>query len=504
MPFLSGTSLQAALDQLWGTADHMLKIWLTVKRMGMVTGGPGIKVDTSNPTPALKRLFSFGDPDGSFFVPFAHTERFATMKSDAARSIIQTNVKRWEDSGSVVTINPTGYLDFTTGPNDEVLVSAGRSYPVGLGSGKDGFAREDGARTTVPWTAFCAWYCRQVDIPASADPTLFIEETTRSELNLSDAEIEAVFVQVPLSLTLQTRALSEAQVYKIVTSHLARPGVATVLVAEAFTEYAQRIKAMVTTGEGPAWLRLEPETSLKNLIAGGAKAILLYGPPRTGKTRAIDSLFPRNTSRATIQLHDGWGYDELMVSLRPDDEGKWNWTKGPLLEAIESGKSVVVLEEANRTPLTQALGEVFSLLEEKYRGPGNAITLRSGEKFFIPEDTLIIAIINTLDKSTEDIDDAVLGRMAGVEFPPRVEDLARMLKSSGMSTEDEERVRQFFSFVQSSYPLGHGYLAALKPGEKFIPYYVSRIRPVLKGHLDKLRANELTAIDNKVDALFKS
>src|SRR5437588_5559257 len=106
MPFVTRDSLERALKRLHGTADHLLKVWLALKQMGMAQGVP-VEVTTASPTPALERLFSYGHPEGDFFVPFAHTRRFKTMKSDAARSIIQTTLRRWRDSGSVVTVDPT-------------------------------------------------------------------------------------------------------------------------------------------------------------------------------------------------------------------------------------------------------------------------------------------------------------------------------------------------------------------------------------------------------------
>ena len=62
--------LRSALGQLWGTADHMLKIWFVLKEMGLGVGRPPVRVTTASPTAALSRLFSFGADDGSFFVPF--------------------------------------------------------------------------------------------------------------------------------------------------------------------------------------------------------------------------------------------------------------------------------------------------------------------------------------------------------------------------------------------------------------------------------------------------
>lgn len=118
---------------------------------------------------------------------------------------------------------------------------------------------------------------------------------------------------------------------------------------------------------------------------------MLYGPPRTGKTRLIDQIEPRNSEvRCTIQIHDGWGYDNLIQGLKPDADGKWHWEDGPLKAAIEGGKKFIVLEEINRTVISQALGEVFSLIEDSYRGEANAITLRNGQKFSISDDVIFV------------------------------------------------------------------------------------------------------------------
>ena len=111
----------------------------------------------------------------------------------------------------------------------------------------------------------------------------------------------------------------------------------------------------------------------------------MYGPPRTGKTRQIDAIVARNSEdRSTIQIHDGWGYDHLVEGLKPDADGHWAWADGPLKSAIVSGRKYIVLEEINRTAISQALGEVFSLIEDGYRGESNGITLRSGQKLWIP------------------------------------------------------------------------------------------------------------------------
>lgn len=256
----------------------------------------------------------------------------------------------------------------------------------------------------------------------------------------------------------------------------------------------------------PAWMRTSPGDEVRELLAAGANAILLYGPPRTGKTRLIDSIVARDAAdRCTIQIHDGWGYDHLIEGFKPDKDGKWDWSDGPLKTAVEAGKKCIVLEEINRTAISQALGEVFSLIEDAYRGEDNGITLRSGKKFFVPKDVVFFMTMNTIDKSTEDVDDALMGRVAAVELPPRPEDLSQMLTANEVPESTRERLAQLFAEIQNVYPLGHGYFAGLSGtvnGANVIRYYKARVRPVLLNFLGDLKRQELAKVDNLIDEMF--
>jgi hypothetical protein len=111
--------------------------------------------------------------------------------------------------------------------------------------------------------------------------------------------------------------------------------------------------------------------------------------------------------------------------------------------------------------------------------------------------------MNTLDENTEDVDDALLGRMACIEFPPRVEDLAELLSKKGIDEDLSNKIKDFYNIILEYYPLGHGYFAGFTKDSDFITYYVSRIRPTLQNHFQSTRKEIVDQIDNAVDGVFR-
>ena len=501
--YVDAVTLATSLGRLRGTASHLLKIWLVLKQMGLTEDGNPVVLDTGNSTPALNRLFSFADPDGRLYVPFAETPRFLTMKGDASRSIIQTNAQRWASSGSVVTCDPTGFLDFTRLPSGSIRVAAGRSYPLGLGQGMNGFAEDDAHRVSVPLIALAVWYGRQSDV-ASVDALI---SDMLDELHISVGERALVFVDDELEVHFQAEPLTNREIFEIIGEHLDGTIEASAEVeVESFIEHARRVRSMTSRLTEPRWLRVDPKAVLGQLISAGEPAILLYGPPRTGKTRMIDELVPRDdAARETIQLHEGWEYDYLVEGLRPNAEGVWAWEEGLLVSAVHAGKKFIVLEEINRTAFSRSVGEVFSLLEASYRGEKNGILLRSGKRFWIPADVTFVMTMNTVDRTTDEVDDALLGRIAAIECAPRPESLVALLTELGIPENVREQLTQLYADILAVYPLGHAYFAGLTTDPSstdVIRYYQTRIRPVLQISLGELRYDDLRNIDNAVEQLF--
>jgi hypothetical protein len=426
------------------------------------------------------------------------------MKGDAARSIVQTTIRRWFESGSVVTVDPTGYLEISGDSEGALLVQPGPAYPLGLGYSKNGFALKDEARVRMPLLSWIVWYYRQDELPE--DITIDqLAELMQEDLGLSNEEMRLVFEsERDWTPTFQKRGLSDEDVRRIVEESIRGRGEATIeRQVQSEMDYQLEVRAMMTVAEGPRWLVKNPAERLRYLLEKGEPAILLYGPPSTSKTYAVNQVIaPTDEKRETIQVHEGWGYEQLVLGLQPDETGRWRHVAGPLLQAIRGGKSVIVLEEVNRTDFSQAIGEIFSLIEAGFRGPDHAITLADGSAFHIPREVCFIMTMNTIDRSTEDIDDALFGRVAAVEFTPRAEVLTSILVQNRVPEERSDKIRRLFAAIQEVYPLGHSYFAFLHDNTDPIEYYVAHIRPVLQKHLAGYRDEALRAIDEQVEELF--
>ena len=431
--YLDRGSISSAVKNLRGTADAMLKVWLTLKQKGL-TEEQSVTINTTNSEAELARLFDYfaADRAKKFFVPFAKTRSELTLAHDAARSHIQTNIKKFLDG--TVGFDPRAFLKIEQNLESAYVVGTQESYPSGLGLGKNGFAKGDGQRVAMPIRAWAVWYFRTVGVESGSAPT--DQQLVRAMLDalcIDEAEKTVVFSE-DLSFTphFQQSPISEDELREILTTSIDDDGLNTEAAQKTYAlderTYQRRLSAVRTTVTGPRWTAIDPLQTLQDALKLST-AVLLYGPPRTGKTRAVRQLYPDAT---IIQIYDGWGYDNLIVGMKSVGEGRFDWVDGPLLKAIREGKKVIVLEEVNRTQLSQALGDVFSLLEPAYRGPEKALTLRNGASFYIPKETIFIFTMNTLDTSTEEMDDALLGRMAGIEFPPRVEDLKSLLVEKGI------------------------------------------------------------------------
>lgn len=173
---------------------------------------------------------------------------------------------------------------------------------------------------------------------------------------------------------------------------------------------------------------------IKNKILGeltkGAKNIIYYGAPGTGKTKFVkdrlDILDPNRARTEWVQFHSGFEYEDFIDGIKPIgiQNGNLNLAltngifKEFCLKAAQNDKEnfFFIVDEINRADIAAVFGETLSLLEENYRGE-NIKTKNfplSNQEFFIPANIYFIGMMNDVDKSIDCFDLALRRRFTWV------------------------------------------------------------------------------------------
>lgn len=152
---------------------------------------------------------------------------------------------------------------------------------------------------------------------------------------------------------------------------------------------------------------------------------------------------------------------------------------------------VLIIDEINRADISKVFGELLSCLE--YRKQPMTL-LYSTEKFIIPENVIIIGTMNTLDKSTIDIDYALRRRFYFYNVKPDVKRLVDILKQNGAEGATISKVVEIFNNIQKVYPIGHAYFKDVKEETDLLELWEHQLEPMLEEHFgefDKEKFNRV-------------
>lgn len=196
------------------------------------------------------------------------------------------------------------------------------------------------------------------------------------------------------------------------------------------------------------------ETDIKNisdLLVSGNKAVILWGPPGTGKTYESEVVvkellgveedkdfeekylfskgdMDRNTQGyyEIVQFHPNYTYQDFIGGISPKLDG--NSVSYELREGIfkrfcdaanknKNKKFIFIIDEINRAELSAVFGELLYALE--YRG--KSINLPHFGEFTIPLNVYIIGTMNNVDKSLITFDLALRRRFGFFKLMPKLE-----------------------------------------------------------------------------------
>lgn len=202
------------------------------------------------------------------------------------------------------------------------------------------------------------------------------------------------------------------------------------------------------------YLPVELVEEWDGLLRGNKRQALLYGPPGTGKTYVAVQLARHlagpHGEVLQVQFHPAYTYEDFIEGLRPaSDESGLRYEVRPgafaelcrRAEANEAADHVLVIDEINRADLNAVLGELLYCLEYRDREVELPYSQRP---FSVPANVVVLATMNTADRSLALVDFAMRRRFHALPLQPNRQVLEGWLDDH---PEDGDTALRFFDLI---------------------------------------------------------
>jgi hypothetical protein len=165
-----------------------------------------------------------------------------------------------------------------------------------------------------------------------------------------------------------------------------------------------------------------------------------------------------------------------------------------LINATESPRFVLIIDEINRGNVANIFGELITLLEDDKRaGRPEALTVKlpySKEDFTVPENLYLLGTMNTADRSVEALDTALRRRFSFTEMRPDAGVIRQQVGENGVIGEGDNAVdvAQILEVLNSrleqlldhDHCLGHALLLRIADLEGLRAAFQRNILPLLQ------------------------
>lgn len=257
----------------------------------------------------------------------------------------------------------------------------------------------------------------------------------------------------------------------------------------------------------------EAEYTTEPALPNQPHNLILFGPPGTGKTFALQP-YLRDANSSLITFHPSYSYEEFVEGIRPEvvnGQISYKIRKGifykACLSAIQQAgyatladclndapenrsqkltkapAHYLLIDEVNRANVASVFGDLITLLEsDKRLGAAHELWLTlpySQERFGVPINLFVVGTMNTTDRSIALLDIALRRRFSFREMLPDSTVLSTVgdVDLSQLLQTINERIEYL---LDRDHQIGHAYLTSIETHTDLCHAFRDRIIPLLQ------------------------